>query len=107
MDNREIDHLPNKSLRWAAYRQFTWWIHGMLGVRLMRSIPALTKIGHSFPEANKGPMFLRNHSWEPFEREDIPLDKQDPEVKEKIALMTNTQEMFTDKIQHISEWHKM
>ncbi|ELU01738.1 hypothetical protein CAPTEDRAFT_217537 [Capitella teleta] len=55
MDNWEIDYLPNKSLRWAAYRQFTWWIHGKLGLRVRRPIPAcaVTKIRHSFPEADE------------------------------------------------------
>lgn len=28
-----------RALRWAAYRQFTWWIHGYLGRRVRRVIP--------------------------------------------------------------------
>jgi len=29
-----------RSLRFAAYRQFTWWVHGRLGRRTRRIIPA-------------------------------------------------------------------
>lgn len=40
-----------RSLRWAAYRQFTWWIHGYLGRRVRRVIPAcaVSKIRKTFP----------------------------------------------------------
>ncbi|ELT88084.1 hypothetical protein CAPTEDRAFT_206606 [Capitella teleta] len=33
MDAWKVDNPSNRSLRWAAYRQFTWWIHSKLGIR--------------------------------------------------------------------------
>ena len=29
-----------RSYRYAAYRQFTWWVHGWLGKKVRRVIPA-------------------------------------------------------------------
>ncbi|KAK3729668.1 hypothetical protein QZH41_011474 [Actinostola sp. cb2023] len=46
------DEAPNRSLRYAAYRQFTWWVHGYLGKKIHRVIPscAVTKIRERYPE---------------------------------------------------------
>ena len=40
-----------RSLRYAAYRQFTWWAHGHLGKNIRRVIPpcAVKKIRATFP----------------------------------------------------------
>ena len=40
-----------RSLRYAAYRQFTWWVHGYLGKSIRRVIPsrAVRKIRAEFP----------------------------------------------------------
>lgn len=43
-----------RSLRYAAYRQFTWWTHGYLGKKVRRVIPAcaVTAIRTEFPDSN-------------------------------------------------------
>ena len=44
--------IPNKTYRLAAYRQFTYWVHGHLGKHVRRVVPAcvITKIRDRFPE---------------------------------------------------------
>ena len=39
-------------MRWAAYRQFIWWIHGRMGRRNRRVIPACVvhSIRKQFPK---------------------------------------------------------
>ena len=46
------DNVPNKSYRYAPYRQFTWWIHVKLGRHIRRLIPScvVNKIRERFPE---------------------------------------------------------
>ena len=41
-----------RSYRYAAYRQFTWWVHNRLGRGVRRRIPAcvINKIREEFPE---------------------------------------------------------
>lgn len=43
-----------RSLRYAAYRQFTWWKHGYLGKSVRRVIPAcvVQTIRCTFPDPN-------------------------------------------------------
>ena len=42
----------NDALRYAAYRQFTWWIHNLLGRGVRRVIPscAIWAIRETFPQ---------------------------------------------------------
>ena len=44
-----------RAYRYAAYRQFTWWMHGWLGKRVRRVIPscAINCIRNNFPELNQ------------------------------------------------------
>ncbi|XP_057315538.1 uncharacterized protein LOC130656652 [Hydractinia symbiolongicarpus] len=44
--------VPNKTYCYAAYRQFTWWVHNRLGKSVRRVIPscAETKIRDAYPE---------------------------------------------------------
>ena len=46
------DNIPNRSLRYAAYRQFTWWVQVKLGRHVRRIIPscAVSAIRKAFPE---------------------------------------------------------
>ncbi|XP_031565199.1 P2X purinoceptor 7-like [Actinia tenebrosa] len=48
-------NIPNNSLRYASYRQFTWWVHGYLGKKIRRVIPAcvVSKIRSTFPNPNE------------------------------------------------------
>ena len=41
-----------RSYRYAAYRQFNWWVHGWLGKEVRRVIPAcaIKRIRDAFPE---------------------------------------------------------
>ncbi|XP_022777632.1 uncharacterized protein LOC111319067 [Stylophora pistillata] len=43
--------VPNRSFRYAAYGQFTWWAHGYLGKKIRRVIPscAVKIIRENFP----------------------------------------------------------
>lgn len=45
------DNVPTKTYRYAAYRQFTWWVHNRLGRGVRRRIPScvLNKIRETFP----------------------------------------------------------
>ncbi|CAH3148908.1 unnamed protein product [Pocillopora meandrina] len=46
------DPIVNRTWRLAAYRQFTWWAHGVLGKNRRRIVPAcvVTAIRKTFPE---------------------------------------------------------
>ena len=46
-------NVPNKSYRYAAYRQFTWWVHDNLGRHVRRVIPScvVSRIRAEFEEA--------------------------------------------------------
>ena len=48
------DNFCNQSLRYAAYKQFIWWVFKHLGKENRRVIPlcALWKIMEHFPEPN-------------------------------------------------------
>ena len=35
-----FEHIYFRSLMWAAYMQFTWWVHGKLGRSVHRVLPA-------------------------------------------------------------------
>lgn len=54
--NARLNPIPepitNRTWRLAAYRQFTWWVHGVLGKRRRRVIPAcvVQAIRKEFPE---------------------------------------------------------
>ena len=47
-------HLCNRSLRYAAYRMFTWWVHNRLGRGVRKVIPscAIWDIRNAFPESD-------------------------------------------------------
>ena len=51
---KEDVHLFYRSLRYAAYRQFTWWVYERLGKGNRRVIPScvLWKIRNSFEESD-------------------------------------------------------
>eukprot|EP00117_Sycon_ciliatum_P004805 scpid85745/ scgid3655/ len=53
---------PNRSYRYACYRQFTWFVCGLLGRKVRRVVPACVvgKIREAFPEASgKYTVFLQ------------------------------------------------
>lgn len=57
------NNVPNKSYRYAAYRQFTWWIHDKLGRHVRRVIPscAVSRIRAEFEEEDGNYTFFRGH----------------------------------------------
>ena len=46
------NNVPNRSYRYASYRQFTWWVHNRLGRHVRRVIPscAVSRIRAEFEE---------------------------------------------------------
>ena len=46
------DNVPNRTYRYAAYRQYTWWVHDRLGRHVRRIIPscAVSRIRAEFEE---------------------------------------------------------
>ncbi|KAJ8048794.1 P2X purinoceptor 7 [Holothuria leucospilota] len=46
--------LENKTYRYAAYRMFTYWVHGKLGQGVRKVVPAcaVSKIRETFPDPN-------------------------------------------------------
>ena len=50
----EIDNVENRSFRYAAYRQFCWFVHGRIGKAVRRVIPAcvVSKIRQEYPSEN-------------------------------------------------------
>ena len=53
-DPLEKDEVKNRSLRYAAYKQFVWWIYQRLGKGNRRVLPScvLWKVRKLFPEGN-------------------------------------------------------
>ena len=51
---RDAINFENRTMRYASYRIFTWWVHNRLGRGVRRVIPscAIWKIRHTFPEPN-------------------------------------------------------
>ena len=51
---QEEDDIPNKSYRFAGYKQFTWWVHQRLGKGVRRVIPscALWAIRNMYPSSD-------------------------------------------------------
>ena len=46
------ESVPNRTYRYAAYRQYTWWVHNRLGRHVRRVIPscAVSRIQAEFEE---------------------------------------------------------
>ena len=46
----------NQSMRYAGYRQYTWWVHNRLGKGVRKVIPtcAIWAIRDAYPEPSKG-----------------------------------------------------
>ena len=51
---KEKDEIPNKSYRFAGYKQYTWWVHQRLGKGVRRVIPscALWAIRNQYPSSD-------------------------------------------------------
>ena len=56
MNNKRGDRMnnENRSMRYAAYKIFTWWVHNRLGKDVWKPAPscAVWPIRDSYPEVN-------------------------------------------------------